>query len=305
VGDPGLAGVLARMNADWSVAKHRLGLNNPARNQTVFSLRREMKRIDPGVDGDVPWRDYLASCRQANVLADQDVARHCLNINPRNLLAVPGYVIEFSTTVEEGVNFFGQPLMGGDQTFSPSSFATKIRAAGVGLNGYIGMASPTSIGGSIESPNDPGTGFADPNALSATPYIYLIPSGMDSMRAPSNTDTNIVRSWMIEDQAVPLPFDIGGAFASSNVVTGFATLQEQFTLRKHGAFRAVPGNTVFNSATSFTSTRLISRSVWNSKWKIVIPGSTLLANPVNGMAKFLQQVKDIQLYFDSYSVSGN
>ncbi len=304
-GDPGLAGVLARMNADWSVAKPRLGLNNPARSQTIFSLRREMARIDPGAEGDVPWKDYLASCRRANLLADQDVKRHCLNLNPRNLLTVPGYVIEFSTTIEEGVNFFGNPLMGGDQTFSPSAFANKIRAAGIGFKGYIGMASPTSIGGSIESPNDPGTGFSDPNALSATPYVYLIPSGMDSMRAPSNTDVNIVRSWMIEDQAIPLPFDIGGAFSSSNAISGFATLREQFTLRKHGAFRAVPGDTVFSSATNFTSTRLISRSVWNSKWKIVIPGSTLLAEPINGMAKFLQQVKDIQLYFDSYSAAGN
>lgn len=305
VGDPGLAGALARMNADWGVAKHRLGLNNPARNQTVFSLRREMKRIDPGAEGDVPWRDYLATCRRANLLLDSDVKRHCLNLNPRNLLTVPGYVIEFSTTIEEGLNFFGQPLMGGDQTYSPSAFANKIHAAGIAFKGYIGMASPTSIGGSIESPNDPGTGFSDPNAMSATPYVYLIPSGVDAMRAPSNTDVNIIRSWMVEDQAVPLPFDIGGAFSSSSAVTGFATLQEQFTLRKHGAFRAVPGDTVFNSATSFTSTRLISRSVWNSKWKLVIPGGTLLAEPINGMAKFLQQVKDIQLYFDSYSVSGN
>lgn len=304
-GDPGLSGVLARMNADWSVAKHRLGINNPARNQTVFSLRREMKRVDPGPDGDVPWKDYLATCRRANLLADQDVKRHCLNINPRNLLTVPGYVIEFSTTIEEGLNFFGNPLMGGDQTFSPSAFTTKIRYSGIGFKGYIGMASPTSIGGSIESPNDPGTGFSDPNALSATPYIYFIPSGFDSMRAPSNTDTNIIRSWMIEDQAIPLPFDIGGAFNSSNAITGFGTLREQFTLRKHGAFRAVPGDTVFSSATNFTSTRLISRSVWNSKWKIVIPGSTLLAEPINGMAKFLQQVKDIQIYFDSYSAAGN
>lgn len=305
VGDPGLAGALARMNADWGVAKHRLGLNNPTSNQTVFSLRREAKRIDPGPDGDVPWRDYLATCRRANLLLDSDVKRHCLNINPRNLLTVPGYVIEFHTTIEEGVNFFGQPLMGGDQTYSTTAFANKIRAAGIALPGYIGMASPTSIGGSIESPNDPGTGFSDPDAMSATPYIYLIPSGLDAMRAPSNTDVNIIRSWMVEDQAIALPFDIGGSFSSSNTVTGFGSLQEQFTLRKHGAFRAVPGGTVFNSATSFTSKRLISRSVWNSKWKIVIPGGTLLAEPINGMAKFLQQVKDIQLYFDSYSVSGN
>jgi hypothetical protein len=311
VGDPGLSGVLARMNSDWSVAKSRFGFNNPSRYHTTFSLRREARRIIDGEDGDAPWKDYLASCRMANVLDDKDVKANCLNINPDGLLAVPGFVLEFSTTIANGQNFFGKPLAGGDSTFSPSLFATKIRSTGIAFKGYIGMQSPTSIGGSVTdagalSPNDPGTGFSDPNALSATPYIYVIPVGYDSMRSPSSTGANIVRSWTIEDQAIPLPFDVGGAFSTeTGFASGQSSLRESFTLRKHSAFRAVPAGTVFSSANGFTNARLIGRSVWNSKWKIVIPGSTLLALPQNGMAKFLEQVKDIQLHFETYSYSGN
>ena len=29
----------------------------------------------------------------------------------------------------------------------------------------------------------------------------------------------------------------------------------------------------------YTNKRLIGRSVWNSKWKLIIPGKTLLADP--------------------------
>ena len=117
-------------------------------------------------------------------------------------------------------------------------------------------------------------------------------------------DTNIVRSWQIEDQAIPLPFDIGGAFSGSNL-TGLQSLTETFTLRKHQAFRAVPDGTVFSASPGFTNSRLIGRSVWNSKWKLVIPGHTLHSNPTNGLKTFQNTVKDILLYFESYSYSGN
>ena len=51
--------------------------------------------------------------------------------------------------------------------------------------------------------------------------------------------------------------------------------------------------------------RLIGRSVWNSKWKLIIPGKTLLADPNQGLARFINSVKDIHLYFITYSYSGN
>ncbi|MFZ4768041.1 MAG: hypothetical protein ACOYMN_24090, partial [Roseimicrobium sp.] len=276
----------------------------------VFSLRREKERIVNGTDGDQAWKDHLAATKLDDILGDTDVKRYCLNVNPAQALAVPGFVIPFETTIADGYNFFGKVLAGGDSSYSATSFATKIRSTGIGFPGYVGMASPTSIGGSLsgtgaQSPSDPPTGFADPNMLSATPYIYIIPAGVDSMRAPSSEDSNIVRSWQIEDQAIPLPFDIGGSFSSTNVITSGSSLSEAFTIRKHQAFRAVPDGTVFSSAPGFTNARLIGRSVWNSRWKIVIPGKTLLGNPQNGMKIFEDTVKDILIHFETYSYSGN
>jgi hypothetical protein len=308
-GDPGLSGALARMNSDWAVAKSRFGFNNPDRYRTSFSLRRELARIRPGTTFDGDWKVFLGSKFMADIQQDPDVKKLCMNINAGGALAVPGLVIDFRTTINTGFNFFGHPLAGGDSTYSPSSFATKIRTAGLAFPGYVGMASPTTLGGSLSgtgstSPLDPGAAYGDPNGLSATPYIYLIPAGDDSIRAPIPSDLNVVRTWKIEDQAIPLPFDIGGAFSATNP-GALQSLTETYTLRKHQAFRAVPDGTVFSSAPGFTNARLVGRSVWNSKWKIVIPGSTLRANPTSGLESFQNTVKDIILYFESYSHAGN
>jgi len=45
--------------------------------------------------------------------------------------------------------------------------------------------------------------------------------------------------------------------------------------------------------------------VWNSKWKLIIPGKSLLADPNQGLARFLNSVKDVHLYFVTYSYAGN
>ncbi len=55
----------------------------------------------------------------------------------------------------------------------------------------------------------------------------------------------------------------------------------------------------------FTSNRLIGRSVWNSKWKLVIPGTTLLNDPNEGLERFIRTVRDVKLHFVTYSYSGN
>ena len=51
----------------------------------------------------------------------------------------------------------------------------------------------------------------------------------------------------------------------------------------------------------FTNRRLIGRSIWNSQWKLIIPGTTLLSDPNQGLDRFIQSVKDIKLYFITYS----
>jgi hypothetical protein len=87
-----------------------------------------------------------------------------------------------------------------------------------------------------------------------------------------------------------------------------------YTIRKHQAFRPVSSDAIFHSTwysyfmmspSQFTNRRLIGRSVWNSKWKLVIPGRTLLNNPNEGLDRFIQTVTDIKLHFVTYSYSGN
>ncbi len=309
-GDPGVAGALAQINTDWAVVKSRLGFNNPDRYRTTFSLRGENYRILSTADGDAAWREILLAARRDNLMDDPDAARHCLNLGLTSGLAVPGFIIEFSTTISPGYNFFGQPLAGGDSTFSATSFATKIRASGIAFSGYVGMVGPSSTAnatGSIgaTTPADPFTAFTEPTALSATPFIYLVPAGADSMRSPLGNGT-VIRSWSVVDQAVPLPFNIGGSdFTTAKTWTSARSLTEGYTLRQHQAFRAVPDGTVFSSSPGFTNGRLIGRSVWNSRWKIIIPGETLLADPKRGMQIFIDTVKDIKLHFESYSTAGN
>jgi hypothetical protein len=322
-GDPGLSSVLAEMYGDWSVVKSRLGFNNPDAYGTTVSLRTENFRFLPGADGHDNWVDMLTKARKANLLDDPDVRQSCMQIDPGDGLPVPGLVIEFSTTIADGLNLFGKPLSPGDHAFSPSSFATKIFAVGVALEGYVGMDDPSANGSAIDganasSPTDPNLAFLDTDALAATPYIYLIPAGVDSMRSPPLGDASAIRTWVVQDVAVPLPFDIGGSdFASTELYQSSDSLTEvPFTVRKHQAFRPVSSSAIFGTLvvywtggelerSQYTNTRLIGRSVWNSKWKLVIPGRTLLNSPEEGLDRFIRTVQDVKLYFQTYSYSGN
>ena len=322
MGDPGLSSALAEMTADWLVLKGRLGFNNPDAYGTTVSLRTEKLRILPGPDGDTNWKDVLQRGRVENLLADPDVRRQCLQIDPGTGLPVPGIILEFSTTIENGYNLFGQPAAAGDHGFSPASFATKIFAAGIALEGYQGMDSPvansSAVGGAGgTSPTDPTVSFLDPNALFATPYIYLIPVGTDSMRSPPLGDTSTIRTWSVDDVTIPLPFNLGTSDFSTKQLwqSGDSLTEQLFSTRKHQPFRPVPTAAAFSSGiytgtgslqrSQFTNSRLVGRSVWNSKWKIVIPGQTLLNNPDEGLDRFIRTVKDVKLHFVTYSYSGN
>ena len=306
LGDAGLAGTMAQLNADFSVAEGRLGINNPDQYGTVFSLRSELYRLldDPAITADDDaWRQTLEQHIVANVMTDADVATYCRNIRKPDGTPVPGIIIPFSTTIQHAKNFFGLDLAAGDHAYTPSSFATKIYNVGVVLKGYIGMDSYAS-----GNPNGSPTS-TDPNALSATPYVYLIPCGSDFMLAPPFGDTNTLRSWSVKDQALPLPYNLGANdFNSTQFFNANGTLSEQpWILRKHQAFRAVDDPTLFYSSVpaEFTNSRLIGRSVWNSQWKIVIPAYTLLNNEQDGLNKFAASVKDIMLFLRTYSNSGN
>ena len=303
LGDSGLAGSLAQINADFSVAEGRLGLNNPQLYNTVFSLRGELFRLldDPDTTADDDaWQQTLEQHIVPNVMADSDVTKNCLNIRKPDGTPVPGIIISFSSTIAHGKNFFGLDLAAFDHNYTPSNFATKIASSGFALPGYVGM--------------DDGPGDYTPeeaaNALSATPYFYLIPCGADYMLAPPLGDTNTVRSWNVQDQALPLPFNLGqNDFNSTQFFNANGTLSEQpWIIRKHPAFRPVTDASIFlagDMPLAFSNTRLTGRSVWNGNWKIVIPAYTLLNNEQDGLNRFVKSVKDIKLFFRTYSNAGN
>ncbi|MBS0632451.1 MAG: hypothetical protein JSS11_11085 [Verrucomicrobia bacterium] len=306
-GDGGLASLLSRLQSDWSVAKSRLGINNPDASGTLFSLRQELFRIRTdaaSTDDDKAWQQVIEQHIMSNVLNDPDVATYCRNIRKADGTSVPGIVIPFSTTITQGLNFFGRPLAAGDHAYTASNFATKIYSTGVVLDGYIGM-DPYAIG----VPNAGKPASSNANALSATPYVYLIPAGEDAMYMPPLGDTAVVRTWAVKDQAMPLPFNLGQDVFSANVFfTPQGTVNEQFWItRKHQAFRPVSDPAFFYSTmpAEFTNSRLVGRSVWNTQWKLVIPANTLLNAEQDGLDKFVRTVTDIRLFFRTYSNSGN
>ncbi len=317
-GDPGLSSALAEMKADWDVLKGRLGFNNPDAYGTTASLRTEKFRILPTTNGNSNWQDVLQQARKSDILSDPDVARYCMQIDPKDGTPVPGIVLEFSTTIADGYNLFGNPGTAGDHAFNSASFATKIFAAGVALEGYHGMDAPSansSSGGA--SPSDPNSWYLDTLGLMATPYVYLIPVGEDSMRSPPLGDASTIRSWNVLDIAVPMPFNISASILSSGGFYQSAdSLSEPiFTVRKHQSFRPVPSASCFSTSlytqtgglqrSQYTNNRLIGRSAWNSHWKLVIPGKNLLNNPDEGLERFIKTVTDIKLHFVTYSYSGN
>ena len=66
----------------------------------------------------------------------------------------------------------------------------------------------------------------------------------------------------------------------------------------------------FTPSEMTTDTRLIGRSVWNTKWLLIIPGDLLLDPPEMGIDRFIGDpvdpgVSDILLYFQTYAYSGN
>ncbi len=310
-GDGGLSSLLAQMQADWGVVKGRLGINNPDTYGTLFSLRRELFNIpyvEDGVSttGDQVWQDRLRSLIVTDLRADATVAAHALPTSNPSGLAQPGFIITFPTTIQTGQNFFGNPLAAGDSAYSTASYSTKIKAVGVVFQGYLGMNTYTNGGTGIPS----APSLNSPNALAATPYVYLLPAGSDSMRTPPLNGLDITtRSWLVLDQAMPLPYDIGASGTGQDTLwTSSTSLSEPFfTPRKHQPFRATDTAGIFFQPliSDFTNSRLIGRSVWNAEWKMVIPAQTLLANPQDGMERFLRSVKDIKLFIKSYSYSGN
>jgi hypothetical protein len=273
VAGPGLAGVMARLQDNFRVIEGRLGFNNFQFDVTEFSLRNELVRpLD-----DAGWRNWLASTRVPN-LWDRWEFRQLCRPFAADSGPTPGLVISFATTVRAGRNFFDKFLAPGDSAYDPSLYATKIRAAGIRFEGYP-----------LEE-------------LARTPYVYLVPAGMDTMIIPNSPDLE-TRSWNVVDQAIPVPHLANSVdLLRPDWLPGIDTLSGNLReIRRFSSFRAA----VTEDDPPYNATRFIGRSVWNSKWYLIIPGQTLDAFPDPGLDSFIENVSDITLTLETYGYSGN
>jgi hypothetical protein len=75
--------------------------------------------------------------------------------------------------------------------------------------------------------------------------------------------------------------------------------------RRFSSFRAYGFEGVTAGQVDSFDNRLIGRSVWNTRWLLIIPGATLSANPDAALNTFIDNVKDIELIINTYGVSGN
>lgn len=306
-GDGGLADVLARLKANWIVLEPRLGINNAQTERNWVSLRTELFRIKPsGTDGAQAWQSTLEQFWVDNLLDHPDFRRYCLPFNNDEGLegAEPGLVIPFSTTIDFSENLFGNPLASGDHAFDSSHYATRIKRIGVMFTGYNLL---------IDDQDTP--------ALGTEPRVYLIPIGTDTMRTPSS-DGGQTLLYDVVDQVISPPFPLSGENLEDKDWTALYDMtqgdaESLATIRRYPSLRAYHDQETFEDD-MISSTRLVGRSVWNTRWLLIIPAGTLHSDREYGLETFIKGadinndgtwdqigVQDIEIGFETYSTSGN
>ena len=290
----GLAGILAELKQNFDVLRGQLGFNNPQVETTYFSLRREYFRIAPGTAADQLWEDTLVDYYVDNLWDVPEFRRYCKPFGSE-MTREPGLVIDFSTIIANRQNFFGKSL-GADAYYAPENFATKIRSVGVWFNNY------------------------DTAIMSPSPRVYLIPVGQDRQRCPDGSMLEQgIRSWRVLEQCIPEPFQLTEyVFGIADLIPGVDSVPDSFAgMRRFARFRAYPDGG-FNPAEMTYDSRLVGRSVWNTRWLLIIPGSSLLGRPEEGLNRFMygpeipgsqgdrpfSGVEDIKLFFKTYAYPG-
>ena len=286
LGDPGLADILFRMDANWSVLKGRLGFNNAQGDLDSFSLRKDLYGKKTDSSGDTAWRNALAACWTDDLRTHPVFSRHCQPFDPMED-SEPGFAIPFQTVIAARKDLFGNDLAGGSTAYSSTYFATKLRGVGIWIEGTSGAAT----------------------SLPTRPEVYLIPSGLDYMRVPIRSNSSALtatRAGQVVDQVLPVPDALNDSDWEAADWSALKDIcaNELCTVRKHPAIRARVA-AAFDAGAMTYNARLIGRSVWNDQWWIFIPAASLNADNATAKTLFLNNVKDIHLYLQTYSLSGN
>ena len=311
-GDLGLSGCLAQMDANWEVLKPRLGINNPQPYTTWFSLRSEKFRILDGETGDKAWAKELDKYWVDDILSNAEFRRYCQPFQSQFGLKdkEPGLIIPFETTIDFAKNLFGNDLAGDDHAYDSSWYSTRIAAAGVWFDGYNAKTADAASSAKAQ--------------LAADPVVYLVPVGYDCLRAPGLADGTYWR-FSVLDQVIAAPYDIGSYELDSEMWmpsmndADWQGVDSTVKIRKHPSFRAYfdPAGGA-PSDDRLDATRLIGRSVWNTRWLLVIPAGAMNADREKALSTFingsdtnrdgkldLKPVSDIKIGFKTYSQSGN
>ena len=287
----GLAAVLNDMISTWNNGlKGALGFNNQRPQELHFSLRAELFRISPGSAGNLAWRQTLSSFLVPNLLELPEFNRYCI-YNGRRDLAQPAIVAPFNTTISQGANFFVQKLAAGDNTYPSGLFSVKVRGVNVRFSNY------STSGG---------------NGLINTPYVYLVPVGNDRLRTPGSAAP--IREWKILDLIWPAPSSVLSSDLSDPNWNPLSTIPSFLAIRKLAEFQAYPDTA--DPATVHWTADLIGRSVWNTRWLLIIPGFYLYDPPSEGIERFINGalvngardgngVSDIKIYLETYGYAGN
>ena len=186
---------------------------------------------------------------------------------------------------------------------------TKIAAAGVWFEGY----------------NEKREDYSGPSAFALTPNVYLVPVGTDKMRTPGSENNDEIASFDVIDQTIPVPYPLTAAeIAESNWLPSYLDgelggVDAETRLRRHPSFRAYFGEREEEPDDEcLDATRLTGRSVWNTRWLLVIPAGALNSNRDQALRSFIYgldadrdgvidvlPVSDIKIGFKTYSNSGN
>ncbi|MBF0451225.1 MAG: hypothetical protein HQK75_11025 [Candidatus Magnetomorum sp.] len=282
LGQGGLGDVLATMKINYNVLKNQMGFNTPQTETGRFSLRSELMRIKHDDDSDAIFRDELKKNCVEDLWSVPEFRKFCRPFASQSMGEQPGIVISFGTQILFGQNFFGWPLSGGDHTYDSTNFATKVRSVGVWFDGY------------------------DNSQLSETPRVYLFPTGMDVMLVSDSTELD-TREWTVVDQRLPIPLPVRGSDLNNpSWIPSLDSLDgSMIEIRRFSSFRAYHDSGYFDANQMSFESRLVGRSVWNTNWMLIIPGGIFHYDQDYGLEKFIESVKDIKLFFQTYAISGN
>ena len=138
--------------------------------------------------------------------------------------------------------------------------------------------------------------------LSGTPRAYLVPAGIDRQRTPISGGASI-RDWRVIDQVWPIPFP--SAAGNVNLPLESIGTDNIHSIRRFPPMRVYDDEELSGMASIPYDGRLIARSVWNTEWVLIIPGSSLASSGSAGLDSLIEGISDIHLMLQTYSYSGN